>query len=139
MRKDSRGSGGIANPSYRGFHLLPLFCVVYFLFIWNVKNDILKALKTILTNIIENKPNVNFDTISNSDWFMIKLEKKVEIPMTIPPINLSLKLNSYCVWQFEQEKFLYPFHKDLKIDFEERVVLHFLHFSIFLLVFLTFL
>jgi hypothetical protein len=34
---------------------------------------------------------------------------------------------------------LYPFQKDLKINFEERVVLHFLHFSIFMLLFLTFL
>jgi hypothetical protein len=104
-----------------------------------VKNDILKALKAIHANTIENNPNVNFDTISHSEKLMIKLEKKVEIPMIIPPINLSLELNSYCVSQFEQENSLYPFQKDLKIDFEERVVLHFLHFSIFMLLFLTFL
>jgi hypothetical protein len=41
--------------------------------------------------------SVNFDTISNSEKFMIKLEKKVEIQMMIPPINLSLSVNHTCV------------------------------------------
>ena len=58
--------------------------------------------------------------------FIIKLEIKVEIPITKPPITLSLNL--YFAPQLAHAKLIYPFQNAIKTTLDDKGVWHFSHF-----------
>jgi hypothetical protein len=72
---------------------------------------------------------LTFNKNPNLILFIIKLEIKVEIPTTNPPIILSLNMKLYFAPQFLQAKSKYPFQKAIKTTLDDKGVLHFSHFS----------
>lgn len=69
-----------------------------------------------------------FNKNPNLILFIIKLDIKVEIPTTNPPIILSLYLKLYFAPQLLHPKFKYPFQKAIKTTLDDKGVWHFSHF-----------
>ena len=83
--------------------------------------------------MIAETPNVaaailTFNRNPNLILFIIKLEIKVEIPTTKPPIILSLNMKLYFAPQFVQAKLIYPFQNAIKTILNDKGVWHFSHF-----------